>query len=64
LESLKQEQQRLVDERRELDITEARLSRQENLEILAKSRDLGTPAAGQVVHLDPKGDGKLAMNRR
>lgn len=64
LQSLKQEQQRLIDEQRELDITEARLSRQENLEILAKSRDLGTPASGQVVHLDPKGDGKLAMNRR
>jgi hypothetical protein len=47
-----------------LDVTEARLSRQENLEIIAKHRDLGTPAPGQVVHLDPKGDGKMAMNRR
>lgn len=64
LESLKLEQQRLLDEQRELDITEARLSRQENLEILAKHSDLGTPTAGQVVHLDPKGDGKLALNRR
>ena len=63
LESLKQEQQRLLDERRDLDIEEARLSRQENLEVLAKRRDLGTPAEGQVVHLDPKGDSKLALNR-
>jgi hypothetical protein len=64
LESLKQEQQRLVDEQRELDLTSARLSREENLEVLAKRRDLSTPTPGQVIHLDPKGDGKLAMNRR
>jgi len=63
LESLKQEQQRLVDEQRDLNIVEARLSRQENLQALAKSRDLNTPAPGQIVHLDPKGDSKLAMNR-
>jgi hypothetical protein len=64
LESLKQEQLRLVDEQRELDLTSARLSREENLEVLAKRRDLSTPTPGQVIHLDPKGDGKLAMNRR
>jgi len=63
LESLKQEQQRLVDEQRELDIAEARLSRQENLEVLAKRRDLSVPAPGQIMHLDPKGDSKLALNR-
>jgi hypothetical protein len=64
LESLKTEQQHLIDEQRDLDIVEARLSRQENLEVLAKRRDLSTPAPGQVVHLDPKGDSKLALNRR
>jgi hypothetical protein len=64
LESLKQENQRLLDEQRDLDITEARLSRQENLEVLAKKRELGAPAPGQIVHLDPRGDGKLALNRR
>src|SRR5689334_3838952 len=48
LEALKQEQQRLLDEQRELDITEARLSRQENLEVLARRNDLGTPAPNQV----------------
>ena len=63
LESLKVEQQHLLDEQRELDIAEARISRQENLEVLAKRRELGTPAPGQIVHLDPKGDGKLALNR-
>jgi len=63
LESLKQEQQRLRDEQRDLDIVEARLSRQENLEVLAKRSDLSAPAAGQIVHLEPKGDSKLALNR-
>jgi hypothetical protein len=64
LESLKQENQRLVDEQRELDITVARLSREENLAALARQRDLGTPTSGQVFHLNPKGESKLAMNRR
>lgn len=63
LETLKQENQRLVDEQRDLDIVEARLSRQENLEALAKRRDLSAPTAAQIVHLDPKGDSKLALNR-
>jgi len=63
LQSLKQEEQRLLDEQRVLDVIEAKLSRQENLQVLAKSHALQTPASGQVVHLDPKGDGKLALNR-
>jgi hypothetical protein len=63
LESLKTEQQHLLDEQRDLDIVQARLSRQENLEVLAKRRELSTPAPGQIVHLDPKGDSKLALNR-
>ena len=63
LESLKQEQQQLLDEQRDLDIVAARLSRQENLEALAKRRDLSAPAPGQIVRLDPKGDSKLALNR-
>ncbi|HLY20585.1 MAG TPA: hypothetical protein VKR61_25330 [Bryobacteraceae bacterium] len=64
LESLKQEQKRLLDEQRELVIIEARIWRQENLEVQAKQRELSTPAPGQIVHLDPRGDSKLAMNRR
>lgn len=64
LESLKQEQQRLLDEQSDLDVVEARLSRQENLEVFAKRRSLSAPTPGQVVHLDPKGDSKLALNRR
>ena len=63
LESLKQENQRLVDEQRELNLMASRLSREENLEAIAKQRSLGMPAPGQIIHLDPKGDGKLALNR-
>jgi len=64
LESLKDEHRRLLNEQRDLDIAEARLTRQENLEVLAKQRELGAPAPGQIVHLEPKGDSKLALNRR
>jgi hypothetical protein len=63
LESLRQEQQRLLDEQHDLDIAEARLSRQENLEILAKRRDLSVPAPGQILRLEPKADSKMALNR-
>jgi hypothetical protein len=63
LQSLKQEEQRLLDEERVLDVMEAAVSRQENLQVLAKERQLGTPEPGQVVHLDPKGDARLALNR-
>src|ERR1017187_7583045 len=63
LESLKQEQTRLLDEQRDLDIVEARLSRQENLEVLAKRREATPPTPGPIRHLDPKGDNRLALNR-
>lgn len=63
LQTLKQEEQRLVNERRVLDVLEAQMTRQEHLQELAKSREMVTPAAGQVIHLNPRGDAKLAMNR-
>jgi hypothetical protein len=63
LEALKVERQHLLDEQRDLNIVEARISRQENLEALAKRRDLNTPTSGQVVHLEPKSDNRLALNR-
>jgi len=63
LESLKQENARLLDEQRELDLTVARLSREENLAALARARDLATPTAGQVFHLNPKSESRLALSR-
>jgi hypothetical protein len=63
LQTLKQEEQRLLNERRLLDVDEAQLTSRERLQTLAASRDMQTPVPGQVMHLDPKGDGKLALNR-
>lgn len=61
LESLRAEQQRLLNEQRMLQLQEAELLRPDRLEKLAKEQNLVTPASRQVVHLDPKGDGALAM---
>ena len=62
LQSLKQERQRLVDERATLEVTEATLLSPARLERLARAQKLLEPAPGQVIHLDPRADGSLAMN--
>jgi len=51
LQALKQERQRLLDERRGLEVDEARLLAPERLEQLAKDQKMVSPAADQVVHL-------------
>lgn len=63
LQALKQEQQRLVDERRVLEVEEAHLLSPARLEELARGQQLVTPKPGQVVHLDGKGDRSLASLR-
>jgi hypothetical protein len=62
LQALKQEHQRLVDERSTLEVQEAVLLSPERLDRLARAQKLLEPAPGQVVHLDPHADGSLAMN--
>jgi cell division protein FtsL len=62
LQALRQEEQHLLNEQRVLDVEEARLVSREHLEELARSREMRTPGPGQVIHLDPKGDSKLALN--
>jgi hypothetical protein len=52
LESLKQEQQTLLDQKRELDVREAALLSPERLNKLAEARSLKDPAADQVIHLE------------
>jgi cell division protein FtsL len=52
VESLRAEQQRLLDERRALELEEAELLSPERLEELARQHNLVTPQAGQVVHLE------------
>ena len=62
IQELKAEEQRLLDERRVLEIDEARLLSPARLQELAEQRQLVAPAPGQVVHLNPRGDGALALN--
>ena len=62
LQALKQERQRLTDERSTLELDEAALLNPARLERLARAQKLIEPAAGQVVHLEPRADGSLAMN--
>jgi hypothetical protein len=61
LEALRSEQRRLVDERRMLELQEAELLSPERLEKLAKNQNLVIPKSAQVVHLEQKADGTVAM---
>jgi hypothetical protein len=60
LEALRVEAQTLADERRTLELQEAQRLSPERLDKLAQGQNLVTPTAGQVVHLENKGD-KVAM---
>jgi hypothetical protein len=62
ISELKAEEQRLLDERRVLELEEARLVSPVRLQELARQRALAPPASDQVVHLDPARDGSLALN--
>jgi hypothetical protein len=64
LEALRAEAQTLADERRSLELDEARLLSPQRLDKLAKDQNLVEPSANQVVHLDEKADGKVAMLKR
>jgi hypothetical protein len=64
LESLKQERQSLLDQKRELDVREAGLLSPSRLIELAKQRNLTSPASDQVVHLENvSSDGAYARNQ-
>jgi cell division protein FtsL len=62
LQALKQEHQRLIDERSTLEVQEAALTSPWRLEKLAREQKLLEPRPGQVIHLDPHADGSMAMN--
>ncbi|MDQ2898275.1 MAG: hypothetical protein M3Y07_00570 [Acidobacteriota bacterium] len=62
LQSLRQERQSLLDERRVLDVEEATLMSTSHLNELAGKRNLAYPKAGQVIRLNPSA-GALALNR-
>lgn len=61
LEALRAEERKLTDERRSLDLEEARLLSPDRLEKLAQEHHLVTPRSDQVFHLDGKSDGAVAM---
>jgi hypothetical protein len=52
LQALKQEQQSLVDQKRELEVREAALLSPVRLNELAKARNLTNPGSDQVIHLE------------
>lgn len=63
LQTLRQERQRLLDERRGLEVAEAKLVGTERLEQLAKDQKMISPKRDQIVHLDTgASDGTVAFN--
>jgi hypothetical protein len=61
LENLRTEERRYLDERRALELQEATLLSPERLEKLAQEQNLVTPSSRQVIHLDSRPDGAVAM---
>lgn len=63
IQELKAYEQRLLDDRKVLEVEEAQMLNPARLEELANRQQLATPGTGQVVHLDSNG-GALASNLR
>jgi hypothetical protein len=64
LQALEAEHQRLLRERRVLEVEEATLRSPARLDALARQRDLIPPSAAQIVHLDPQPDGAMALHAK
>jgi hypothetical protein len=60
VQQLKQERAGLIEERKTLEVEEARILSPANMGPLAVKRKLSSPSASQIVHLQPKGDGAMA----
>jgi hypothetical protein len=64
VQALQQEHQRLLDERRTLDVEQAMLLGPDRLERLAKDQKMVSPAPDQIVELVPgASDGTVAFNQ-
>jgi cell division protein FtsL len=61
LQALRVEERQLLDEKRTLELEEARLLSPQRLEKLAQGQNLMAPFPGQVVRLNAKGDSAVAM---
>ena len=64
LEALRVEERHLLAEHRNLELQEAELLSPARLDKLAKENNLVTPSSGQVVRLDGKSDGTVAMMQK
>jgi len=64
IQQLRQEQATLQEEKRSLDVDEAMLMNPARLHELAGEHKLNRPSAGQIVHLQPKGDNAFASVAR
>ncbi len=62
LEGLKEQREKLLAEQRSLELEETALLSPERLEELARMQQFVDPAPEQVVYLNPKADGSLALN--
>ncbi len=62
VETLRQEQQALVIERKKLEVQEAALLNPARLDVLAKQHNLSGPATGQVIHLESTAYPTFAYN--
>jgi|SRR5215813_5680079 len=54
IQGLKQERQRLLDERRGLEVQEASLRGRKRLELVAKDQNMDKPKPEQIVHLNTR----------
>ena len=64
VQALKQEQQRLLNDGRTLEVEEAAMLTSERLQQLAQEQHMVSPEPGQVFHLDDASTGAVAANRR
>lgn len=64
LEALRTESQNLAAEHRTLELQEAERLSPDRLDKLAQGQHLVQPSANQVVHLENKGDSKVAMLKK
>ena len=64
LEALRVEAQKLAGERQTLELEEAQRLSPQRLDRLAQGQHLVAPSSGQVVHLENKGEGKVAMVKK
>jgi hypothetical protein len=60
VQQLKQERAGLIEERKSLDVEEARILSPANMGVLATRRKLTSPGSSQIVHLQPRGEGAVA----